>query len=138
MGIMLGIDYGEKRIGLALSDPEAKLARRFMTLENVGQEHAIKALADIVVREKVGGVVVGLPMGFGGESDQTRAVRGFIEELRSGIKIPVDTMNEALTSKMAMENLHAAGVKDIKAVLDQEAARIILQDYLDHHGELSY
>lgn len=133
MSITLGIDYGDRRIGLALSDPEQKLARRFMTLENAGRKNAVEDIVRIIVEEKVGKVVVGLPVGFGGESDQTRLVRSFIEELSSQIDLPVATMNEALTSRMAEDNLHAAGVKDVKAILDQEAARIILQDYLDHN-----
>ena len=132
MSIILGIDYGDKRIGLALSDPEEKLARRFKTLGNAGRESAAANVARIIAEENVGKAVVGLPVGFGGESDQTRLVREFIERLRLETQVPIETMNEALTSKMAQDNLHAAGVKDIKAVLDQEAARIILQDYLDH------
>lgn len=56
----------------------------------------------------------------------------FIERLRSGVDISIDTMNEVLTSKMTEENLRGAGVKDIKAVLDREAARIILQDHPNH------
>ncbi len=130
MSIILGIDYGEKRIGLALSDPQEKLARRFLTLANQGIDDAVSEIARLVDEEDMGAVVVGLPVGFSGESGQTRTVKEFIERLRAGIDIPIDTMNEALTSKMAEDNLHAAGVKDIKAVLDQEAARIILQDYL--------
>lgn len=132
MGIILGIDYGEKRIGLALSDPKEKLARRFMTLANKKTDNAVSEIARIIDEEDIYKIVVGLPVGFSGESGQTRAVKEFIEWLRAGVNIPVDIMNEALTSKMAEDNLHAAGVKDIKAVLDQEAARIILQDYLDH------
>jgi putative Holliday junction resolvase len=130
MSIILGIDYGGKRIGLALSDPEEKLARRFITLINSSE--VISDLEKIIAGEKVEKVVVGLPVGFSGESEQTRKVEGFIGILRESIKIPVVKVNEVLTSKMAEENLRNVGVRDIKEVLDQEAARIILQDYLDH------
>lgn len=132
MSITLGIDYGEKRIGLALSDPEGKLARRFLTLTNQGMDDAVSQIARLVDEENAEAIVVGLPVGFGGETGQTGAVRGFIERLQEGVDIPVDTLNEVFTSRMAEDNLRAAGVKDIKAVLDQEAARIILQDYIDH------
>lgn len=133
MSVILGIDYGDKRIGLALSDPAESLARRFMTLANEGEGDAIGKIGKIIEEENVAKVVVGLPVGFSGESDQTRKVESFIGFLGDSVSIPVATMNEALTSKMALENLKSAGVKDIKAVLDQEAARIILQDYLDRN-----
>jgi putative Holliday junction resolvase len=135
MSIILGIDYGDRRIGLALSDPEEKLARRFMTLENKGVNESITEILRIIVAENINKAVVGLPVGFSGESDQTRLVREFVELLRSRTGTPIEIMNEALTSKIAEDNLRAAGVKDIKAVLDQEAARIILQDYLDYHAK---
>jgi len=133
MSVILGIDYGDKRIGLALSDPAQSLARRFLTLANEGIDNAVGKIGEIIQTENIVKVVVGLPVGFSGESDQTRKVEDFIALLEDAVNIPVDTMNEALTSKMALENLRSAGVKDIKAVLDQEAARIILQDYLDRN-----
>lgn len=129
MSIILGIDYGEKRIGLALSDPEEKLARRFFTLAN--SSGAVSDLREIIKKEKVERVVIGLPLGFHGESGQTRTVENFMDLLREKIDVPLETMNEVLTSKMAEDNLLKAGVRNIKEVLDQEAARIILQDYLD-------
>lgn len=134
MSIILGIDYGDKRIGLALSDPEGKLARRFVTLNNDSREKILEDLRFIVEKEKVEKIVIGTPIGFRGENEQTKRVEEFIDLVREGIMLPVAKMNEMLTSKMAEENLHMAGIKDIKAVLDQEAARIILQDYLDHQG----
>jgi putative Holliday junction resolvase len=129
MSIILGIDYGDKRIGLALSDPEERLARRFITLINTTE--VISDLEKIITDEKVEKIIIGLPVGFNGESEQTRKVERFIEDFQKNIKIPVIKANEVLTSKMAQENLIKAGVKDIKEILDQEAARIILQDYLD-------
>jgi putative holliday junction resolvase len=129
MSIILGIDYGGKRIGLALSDPEERLARRFRTLINSSE--VIPDLEEIIADEKAEKVVIGLPVGFNGKSEQTRKVEEFINVFQKNIDIPVIKVNEVLTSKMAQENLRSADVKDIKAVLDQEAARIILQDYLD-------
>lgn len=136
MSIILGIDYGDKRIGLALSDPEEKLARRFMTLKNDSREKIIEDLRSTVERENIEKIVIGTPIGFRGESEQTRRVDEFIKLIQEEIELPIAKMNEMLTSKMAEENLRMNGVKDIKAVLDQEAARIILQDYLDHQDTL--
>jgi len=129
MSILLGIDYGDKRIGLALSDPEGTLARRLLTLENDGQ--AVQRLGELIREHGVEGIVMGIPLGFSGASEQTAKVEAFIGRLEQALELPIARMNEILTSKMAQENLQGAGVKDIKAVLDQEAARIILQDYLD-------
>lgn len=130
MAVMLGIDYGEKRIGLALSDPQEKLARRFLTLKNKGCSSTIKELKKIIETEKVEKIVIGIPVGFSGESEQTRTVKNFISFIEKNINLPLETMNEVLTSRMAQENLIKAGMKNIKEALDQEAARIILQDYL--------
>lgn len=129
MSVILGIDYGDKRIGLALSDPEETLARRFLTLENSPQ--AIADLEEIIRENGVGKIVMGIPLGFSGVSEQTKKVEAFLAKLEAEIEIPIARMNEIFTSKMAQENLISSGVKDLKAVLDQEAARIILQDYLD-------
>lgn len=129
MSIILGIDYGDRRIGLALSDPQEKLARRFLTLQN--SPEALEEIEKIIEKEKVEKIVVGIPRGFKGESEQTEKVRNFISVLKRKIGIPIEEMNEILTSKMAQENLIKSEVKNIKELIDQEAARIILQDYLD-------
>jgi len=129
MSIILGIDYGDKRVGLALSDPEERLARRLLTLQNSAE--VIRDLKSIIADNGVEKIVVGLPLGFNGASQQTEKVREFIARLREEIGLPIEEMNEILTSKMAQDNLIGSGVKDIKEVLDQEAARIILQDYMD-------
>ncbi|MFA7169583.1 MAG: Holliday junction resolvase RuvX [Candidatus Paceibacterota bacterium] len=131
MGVFLGIDYGDTRIGLALSDPEKKLARRFFTLQNENKIKTIKRLKDIIESEGVMKIIIGIPLGFSGKNEQTRKVETFISSLQEEIKIPIETINEVLTSKMAEKNLINSGVRNIKEVLDQEAARIILQDYLD-------
>ena len=78
-------------------------------------------------------IIIGIPIGFKGESAQTRNIKEFSAKLNENIEIPIIEINEVFTSKMAEENLLQAGVKsrDIKEFVDQEAARIILQDYLD-------
>jgi putative Holliday junction resolvase len=133
MSILLGIDFGDKRIGLALSDPEEKLARRFLTLSSGAD--TLARIKSILKENSVGKIIVGLPVGFRGASEQTRKVEEFIALLRRETDVPLKTMNEILTSKMAEDNLIRTGTRDIKAVLDQEAARIILQDYMNLKNE---
>jgi putative Holliday junction resolvase len=115
----LGIDYGEKRIGLALSDPEGCLAFPHDTVGNIGD---VVAAAK---REGVGKIVVGLPISFGGgESHQAEQIRQFAAELESRVELPIVFENEVFTSKIA-EKMSPSE----KA--DASAAALILQSYLD-------
>ena len=130
---ILSIDYGNKKIGLAISDVDRKLASRFLTLKNKSLKDSIKEIKNIIIDKEIGEIVVGLPVGLKTESGQTRKTNNFMDYLAKEIDIPIRKINEVFTSKMAEENLRDAGVKgeEIKKVIDQEAARIILQDCLD-------
>ncbi len=130
---VLGIDYGDRRIGLAISDREEKLASRFLTVENRTLKKSIETIKNIIAKENIEKIIIGLPVGLKTESEQTAKTRLFIKKLKQKINLPIIEANEVFTSKMAEENLFNAGVKreEIKSIIDQEAARIILQDYLD-------
>jgi len=128
---ILSIDYGEKRIGLAVCDKKEVLASRFLTLENKSLEKSIKEIKKIILEENVKKIVVGIPIGFKNKSEQTKIIEKFIGKLEKNISIPIIKINEIFTSKMAKKNLREAGVKDVKKVIDQEAARIILESYLE-------
>lgn len=130
---VLGVDYGGRRIGLAISDKDEKLASRFLTVENRNLEIVIKEINNIIAKENIEKIIIGLPVGLKMESEQTKKTRLFINKLKQKTNLPIIEVNEVFTSKMAEENLLRAGVKRerIKNVIDQEAARIILQDYLD-------
>jgi putative holliday junction resolvase len=130
---IMGIDYGDVRIGLALSDREGRLARRFMTLKNTSLENTILEIIRLTADEMVEKIIIGLPVGLKMESEQTRKTNDFIFQLKEKIKVPIVVLNEVFTSKIAKENLLNSGIKgkQLKEVIDQEAARIILQEYLD-------
>ena len=130
---ILSVDYGDKRIGLAISDENEKLASRFLTLENKSQEKSITEIKKIILEKNIQKIIIGIPVGLKGESVQTQDIKEFSAKISKNIKIPIMEMNEVFTSKMAKENLLKAGVKNkkLKEIIDQEAARIILQDYLD-------
>lgn len=120
-----GIDYGEKRVGVALSDPEGRIAFPHAVFEENIKEKLIRELQKLIAREKVEKIIIGLPRRFdGSDSRQTISARDFGEELRKGVSIPLEYENEILTTKIAER---ASG----KEVADASAAAIILQSYLD-------
>ena len=142
-GRALGVDYGQQRIGLALSDATGMLARAWKTVARTGNPSQVAAgLAREVeglLREEdgLGVVVVGLPRRLNGEpTDLTATVLELVERLRTAVNIPVVLQDERLSSHEA-ESLLAQREKDWrkrKAMLDAAAAAVILQDYLDTAG----
>lgn len=130
---ILGIDYGDKRIGLAISDEEGKLAGRFLTLENISQSRTIAEIIKVISENNIQKIIIGVPVGFKNESEQTAKTKNFIKTLREKIELPIVEINEIFTSKMAEKNLrdNKMNSEEIKEIIDQEAARIILQDFLD-------
>jgi len=136
---IVGIDLGERRIGVAVSDATATLARPLKTIERGASDAAAveqlrAAIAEITDEEDVGSVVVGLPKRLDGSPNlQTPRVEKVVAMLAAQLTIPVVTQDERLSSHEADERL-AHGEKDWrrrKAKLDAAAAAVILQDYLD-------
>lgn len=139
----LGIDYGHRRIGLALSDATGLLARPWKTIAREGSRTqvaaALAALIEQLAAEDdgLGGVVLGFPRKLGGEpTDQTAAVLALAASLRSTVSVPVHLQDERLSSREA-ESLLARRIKnwrDRKALLDAASASVILQDHLDNRS----
>ena len=126
---ILGVDFGTKRVGLAIATDDSH-PRRLVTLTN--DEQLLAALRRQIASHGATTVVVGLPRNLDGDdTPQTTLARRFAEHLQqSQPKLAIVMQDEALTSEIAGDRLEAEGVKDIAAVLDQEAAVIILEDYL--------
>ena len=130
----LGIDFGLRRIGLALSDPEGRMAFPCLTLTRQSVDQDFQRLEELIAREGVQALVVGLPLGLDGqETLTTRQARNFANKLGARTGLPLHLVNEALTSAQADEELKSAGLSAIKrkAVLDQQAAVIILRSHLE-------
>lgn len=134
MGRILGIDFGTKRIGLAVSDPRQIIARPLETIaNNLTTLHKInKVIEDLSVEA----IVVGLPFNLKGERGQkAREVELFIEKLKSSTQLPVYEVDERFTSSTAKDTLLQMGVKkkqrQDKSKIDLMAAALILQSYLD-------
>ncbi|MBI4491244.1 MAG: Holliday junction resolvase RuvX [Chloroflexi bacterium] len=134
MARVLGIDPGERRIGLALSDETGLLARPLQVLPRRSLQAAIAAIADLVQREGAEAVVVGLPVSLSGQlGPQAQRSLRFAEALRRQLAVPVHTWNEQYTTVEAQRRLREAGRrwKDRAQMVDAVAAAVLLQDYLD-------
>jgi len=134
-GRHMGLDVGDRRIGVALSDETATLASALTTVTRTGGRKDAGAVADLVRHHEVAAVVVGLPLNMdGSRGPQADKVLGFVEGLRRRLgPVPVVTRDERLTTVEAEEKLREAGLgwKERKRVVDQAAAVVILQEYLD-------
>ncbi len=131
---ILGIDYGDKRIGLAVSDSMAIIAQPLVTLVQDKPGSWWQRLEEILAQQEVITIVVGYPLTMkGGHSQQTDRVDVFITALKKRTGLPVHTYDERLTSVMAKRSLVAQGVRTghDKGAVDRTAAAIMLQDYLD-------
>jgi putative holliday junction resolvase len=134
---VLGIDFGERRIGLALSDPTGTLASPLPTLKRrVGKRPPLAALAELAAERDVEVVVMGLPLTLAGEdSDWTRTVRDVGESLSRRTGIPVHFIDERFTSVAAERKVRTSGLprrkRESKERVDAEAAVLILQSWLD-------
>jgi putative Holliday junction resolvase len=138
----LGVDFGGRRVGLAVSDATGVLARPLETLVVRSAAEAVDGVMTIVDRlaredDGLDRIVVGLPARLDGSPTATTPrVRAFVEALKARTGLPIVTEDERLTSREAESRL-AVGERDWKkrkARLDAAAAAIILQDYLDRHA----
>lgn len=137
MSRILGIDYGERRIGLAISDPTGTIARPLPTLtRRRGKRPPVEAVARLIREEGVDEVVIGLPLTPEGvESDWTRETRAYGENVGERAGVPVNFVDERFTSARAERAVRELGLKkkdrEDKARVDAAAAVLILQAFLD-------
>jgi len=130
----MGLDVGDRRIGVALSDPGGILASPFTIIECTDLERDIEAITDIVRQHEVGRIIVGLPRSMGGGiGHQARKVQDFVEELRGRVAVPVEFRDERLTSVSAKRLMRDSGRRRGRGKVryDAAAAAVILQSYLE-------
>lgn len=134
MAQILGIDYGTKRIGLAIGDPVTQTASPLQTLQATGQPDAdAQRVCDRSRDYDIATIVVGLPLNMDGtEGEQARLTRRFGDRLALHTGTTIHYQDERLSSATARENIQPAALtrKKRKARLDGIAAQVILQDYL--------
>ncbi len=130
----LGLDVGDKRIGIALSDEGAVIASPRETLERKGTKKDVAYLLDLARREGVSEILVGMPFSLDGSAGpQAEKVARFVEALRASAPVPVTTWDERLSTVVAERAMIEADVSRAKrrGALDRVAAALILQSYLD-------
>ena len=134
MGRWLGIDYGEKRVGVALTDPLRMFVNPFITIENKSDEYVIGELVRIFTEQGVERIIVGLPLNKEGEdTPKTLEVRAFFAKLESKTDLPLFMYNELYSTCDANEFLKQKGLgwKESRKIVDQVAAAVILKSYLE-------
>lgn len=128
---LVGLDVGEKRIGVAVADTGIRIAVPFSTIEVDGNE--IAAIAEVVIKERADTIVVGYPRNQQGEATaQTAYVEAFTEKLED-IQAKIVFQDESLTSVLAEQRLKSYNRPYAKADIDAQAATIILQDYVERN-----
>jgi putative Holliday junction resolvase len=137
VGRVLGIDFGERRIGLAVSDPSATIAQPLPTIiRRAGKRPPIAAIVQIIQDQAAERAVVGLPLNLAGEETEwTATVREFAAKLQDRAGIPVEFIDERLTSVQAERAVRSLGLKrserEQKERIDAAAAVLLLQTFLD-------
>lgn len=143
-GVILAIDYGQKRLGLALSDEHQLTSRPYATWNRINRRRDLSRLRELARQERVSRIVVGLPLHLDGTpSEMSAEAKGFAGRVEKALGLPVEMMDERLTSWEAHEtfagtpnssrgsqNSTGRARKNQQAPLDEIAAAIILRDYL--------
>jgi putative holliday junction resolvase len=137
MARVLSVDYGERRVGIAISDPTATIAQPLTVItRRAGKRAPVQAIADLAAEHAVAHIVVGLPLSLSGdENEWTREVREFGEKLAQRTGVGVSFADERLTSVVAERAVRSLGLRrherEQKERVDAAAAILILQAHLD-------
>ena len=137
MGRVLGIDVGDRRIGLALSDSGGILASPLTIIEHTTETGDIEAVLKIAKEREAERIIVGLPRLMNGDiGPQAQKVQVFAEAIRANTQIPIEYRDERLTTVTAQRLHQESGTKKRNRVIryDAMAAAVILQDYLEEQA----
>lgn len=133
-GRILAIDYGEVRIGLAISDPLRIFAFPLMVIDLRKTPDFIKSIESIIKEKEVKKIIIGFPLKLdGSEGIQTEKVKKFVEEIKQKIEIDTEMVDERLTTTLAQRFLKNIGIdrKKQKNIIDEVAASKLLETYLE-------
>jgi putative Holliday junction resolvase len=133
---VLGLDYGEKRIGVAVTDPLYLIAQGLGYIDNKNMLHIVKELKAYLDKYQVATLVVGLPLGLEGEdTKQTKKTRAFLAQIKDKIICEIVFHDESFTSRDAHAVMIQVGMsrKKRKGKIDALAAQLMLQSYMDSY-----
>lgn len=134
---VLGLDYGSRTVGVAISDPTGMIAQPLKTITRERESALRKTLGELaalVAEYQVEKIILGLPLNMDDtEGERAEKTREFAQKLQQRTDVPIQWMDERLTTMQAQEILDESGMKrsEQKRVIDQVAAQLILQTYLD-------
>ena len=137
MGRFLAIDFGEKRVGLALSDPTKIIAKPFKSISYTNQDDLLNKISLIIEQKNVEKIILGIPIGLKGQQTaQTIRVLEFYNLIKDKNDIEIVMEDERLSSISAKKSLVLQNIKTghNKALIDETAAAIFLQLYLDKNN----
>lgn len=127
----MAIDYGEKRVGIALSDPLGVIAQPLTTISVKSQKALFKQILEIIQQSDVGLIIIGNPLSHKGEAtEMSKQISRFIKRLKKMTDIEIKLWDERFTSQYAMNIMKEIKVKKQKDLVDQVAASIMLDEYL--------
>ena len=128
-GRIIGVDWGARRTGVAVSDENREFVFTRPVVVPMGNKTILEQIVDLINTEKVSGIVIGLPLRMNGtESETTAMVRAFANDLATQTDIPICFLDETLSSASAQESMGRVRVHDIKQKLDSESAKVILEN----------
>lgn len=134
MSRLLGIDFGTVRIGLSLSDSTRTLASPLPFLDNKSPQQVISAITALIETHQITGLVIGMPRNMDGTyGPSAQKVKDFIAEMKKCISLPIQPLDERLTTAQASKQLSGMGLnqKQLRKKVDSSSASLILQQYLD-------
>ncbi|MDD4310399.1 MAG: Holliday junction resolvase RuvX [Candidatus Cloacimonetes bacterium] len=134
-GRIMAVDYGEKRIGIALSDPMRIFAKPLLVIANQGEEEVLSSLQHLITQHQVSLILVGMPYAIdGSNTPKTEETQVFLEMLKHNVNIPVLFQDERYSTCDADAELKKLGYtwQEARKIKDAMAACIFLKDYLNN------
>lgn len=135
-GRILAIDYGEKRIGLAISDPLRIFAKPLQVLANSGYQYILNELKSIIETQQISQIIVGIPYAIeGNDTPKTTECKQFMDSLSQDLSLPVSGVDERYSSQEAEAELKKLGYtwQEARKIQDAMAACLFLKEYLNSH-----
>ena len=125
---ILGIDYGDKRVGLALAEI-GSIALPYKVLQNNGQKELLSEIKKIILEQKIDFLVLGMPLSLSGQENERYKITGdFLDFLKANLTLPIETVNEHFSSKIYQR-------QNIKKDIDKHAATAILDSFLSQNDQ---